>query len=139
MTKDHKFAFEKLDVWQRSKELVIKIYKITNSFPTNEKFGLISQINRAALSVPSNIAEGSARVGIKNQSYFYTIAFSSLMELVSHLIIAKDLKYLCEDNYYSIKKLIYEISNKLNALQKSKRKQLNNSTVKHLNNSIKNN
>lgn len=127
--KSHTFGFEKLEVWQRSKDLVIEIYKITKSFPSEEKFGIISQINRAAISVPSNIAEGSSRKGKKDKLHFYSIAYSSLMELVSHLAIARDLEFLTEENYACLKNIIFEISNKLNALYNSQKQ-----TTQRLNN-----
>ncbi len=126
---EYKFAFEKLDVWQLVKDLAVKIYTITNSFPASERFGIVSQINRAVISVPANIAEGSSRIGSKDKSRFYTIAYSSLMELISHLIIAKELRFLSEKRYNELKDQIYEISNKLNALHKSEKrasKQVNN-------------
>ncbi len=128
----YKFAFEKLDVWQLVKNIPIKVYETTNSFPSSEKYGIISQINRAVLSVPANISEGSSRMGSKNKSRFYSIAYSSLMELISHLIIAKELGFLSEERYYEIKDQIYEVSNKLNALYKSEKR-----TTKHLNNKIR--
>jgi four helix bundle protein len=125
----HQFAFEKLDVWQLAKKLVAEIYKITNSYPSQEKFGIISQINRAAISVSANIAEGSARVGGNAQSRFYIVAYSSLLELASHLLISIEIGLLKQEDYDKIDKLILEISNKLNALYKSQKfstKQLNN-------------
>jgi four helix bundle protein len=60
---EYTFAFEKLEVWKAAKEFAVSIYKVTRSFPTEERFGLVSQMNRAAVSVASNIAEGSARKG----------------------------------------------------------------------------
>ncbi len=118
---EYKFAFEKLEVWQLAKNLAVKIYKTTNSFPAGERYGIISQINRAVMSVIANIAEGSSRMGSKDKSRFYSIAYSSLMELVSHLIIAKELGFLSEGGYHELKGQIYKISNKLNALYKSEK------------------
>ena len=95
-------------------------------FPREEKYGIVTQINRAALSIPANITEGSSRVGLKNQSNFYSIAYSSLMELISHLIIANVLDFITSEKLNDLKSTIYEIANKLNALYKSNRpKQLN--------------
>jgi four helix bundle protein len=115
----YKFSFEKLDVWQLAKELVKDLYQITNSFPGSEKYGLISQINRSAISVTANIAEGSSRIGKKDQSRFYIMAYSSLLELTSHLIIATELGIIKEENLKELRIQIAEISNKLNALNKS--------------------
>lgn len=132
---EYTFAFEKLEVWKSAKEFAISVYTVTKSFPTEERFGLVSQMNRAAVSVASNIAEGSARKGRKDKANFYQIAYSSLMEVTSQLLIAKDLKLVQEDTYNMLRKKIYEISNKLNALYNShamplSTKQLNDSTTK---------
>jgi four helix bundle protein len=135
------YPFEKLDVWQLSKKLAVNIYKLTKSFPKDEKYGIISQINRASTSVAANIAEGSARIGLKDQSHFYIIAYSSLMELTSHLCIAFEIGYIKEEELLNLKEAIYEISNKLNPLHKSASnryrkttQRLNNSTTQQLNN-----
>lgn len=113
------FAFEKLEVWQLAKEFATQLYKTTNSFPSGERFGLVSQMNRAAVSVASNIAEGSARKGRKDKANFYQIAYSSLMEVTSQLLIAKDLGFVRDDTHEELRTRIFEISNKLNALYKS--------------------
>lgn len=113
----HLYSFEKLDVWKESKELVKSIYNLTANFPDNEKFGLISQLNRAAISITSNIAEGNSRISSKEKSHFMTIAYSSLMEVTSLLIISFELKFIHESNYKSLRKDIELISNKLNALK----------------------
>ena len=90
----YSFTFERLEVWQKSRSLTKTIYKITLDLPNTEKFGLINQIRRAAISVCSNIAEGSARVSKKEQKYFYEISFSSLMEVMNQLILSHDLGYI---------------------------------------------
>lgn len=89
MEKPHK----KLDVWNLSMEIVEKIYKTTSSFPSHERYGLTSQIRRAAVSVPSNIAEGAARQTPKELINFLHIAQGSLSELDTHLDIAKNLDF----------------------------------------------
>jgi len=66
-----KFSFEKLEVWQDAKELTHQIYKVTKNYPDDEKFGLVSQLRRAMISVTSNIAEGSSRMSPKDQAHFY--------------------------------------------------------------------
>jgi four helix bundle protein len=66
-----KYSFEKLDVWKKSKDFTLKIYGITKSFPDQEKFGLVSQLRRASVSIASNIAEGSSRNTIKDQQRFF--------------------------------------------------------------------
>ena len=97
-----------LEVWKKSMELVSEIYKITCEFPEEEKFGLINQIRRAAISVPSNIAEGSARNSDKENLRFIDIACGSLAELETQLLISVQLGY-CEMNKTQI--LIEKIDN----------------------------
>ncbi|MCF7845616.1 MAG: four helix bundle protein [Candidatus Peribacteraceae bacterium] len=86
--------FEKLLVWQKSMDLVMEIYRATEKFPVSEKFGLTSQMRRAAVSIPSNIAEGCDRITKKDFSNFLVIAKSSAGELETQILIATNLKYL---------------------------------------------
>ena len=115
----YQFYFEKLNVWKDSIELVKKIYNMTKSLPDFEKFGIISQIRRSAISVPTNLSEGNSRSTNKDQANFTTISFSSLMETLNLLIVSKELEYIDKENYYDIRKDIERIANKLNALKKS--------------------
>lgn len=105
------FAFEKLDVWQDAIALSVSVYKLTGKFPKSEMFALTDQIHRAVTSVPANIAEGNARQSGKDQAHFTTIAFSSLMETLNHLILAKELTYINEDELMEIRKNIAKIAN----------------------------
>jgi four helix bundle protein len=89
----------KLIVWQKSHELVLKVYGITKDFPRDELFGLTSQVRRAAVSVPSNIVEGKARGSNKDFKRFLLIARGSLEETKYQLLLAKDLKYIDEVKY----------------------------------------
>ncbi len=123
----YKFSFEKLEVWQLSKDFVIEIYKITKVFPSNEKYGLVSQINRAAVSVASNLAEGTSRNSPKDQAHFSQLAYSSMMEVICQLIIARDLSMINKEKYQNLRTKAEEISNKINSLRNY---QLNNSTNK---------
>ena len=116
---NYQFSFEKLDVWQKARKLVKNVYLISKKLPDDEKFALTSQIRRAATSVPANIAEGSSRFSKKDQAHFYQIAYSSLMELMSHLYISLDLNYIKDKTVLEIKPLIAEISRMLNSLYKS--------------------
>ena len=131
----YKFSFEKLEVWNLAKDFVKDIYKTTSEFPNDERFGLVSQINRAAISVASTIAEGSARVSRKDQSHFSQIAYASLMEVACQLLISYELGYLNEKEHLKFRQRIHEISNKLNSLRnyQLKSSQFNNSTVQHFN------
>jgi four helix bundle protein len=115
------FSFEKLDVWKRSRVFVKEIYKLSARFPKEEKFGMTSQIRSAAVSVPTNLAEGIARKTPRDQSNFTTMSFSSLMEVLNLLIISADLNIIEESEYQEIRPLIEEISNKLNALRNSQK------------------
>ena len=85
-----------LDVWKKSIDLVTLIYKYTADYPKDEMYGLTSQIRRCAVSIPSNIAEGSARTTRKDFSHFLAIALGSVAELETQLIISKNLNYLPE-------------------------------------------
>jgi four helix bundle protein len=115
------YAFEKLDVWQKSIELCVSIYRLTGSFPNDEKFGLISQIRRCAASVSANLAEGSVRFSNKDKIRFYEISYGSLMELLNYLILIKKLELIDEPAYQELRSKIDEIANKSNALVRSQR------------------
>lgn len=86
-------SFRELDVWREGHKLVLMVYKATQSFPSDERFGLISQMRRSALSVPANIAEGFKRRGIQDKIHRYNIAEASLEELKYYFIVAEDLGY----------------------------------------------
>ncbi len=88
-----------LDVWKRSIDFSIQIYKLTRGFPDEEKFGLISQMRRAAISIPSNIAEGAARTSPKEFIHFLSISLGSLSEIETQLIIANQLLFIDIDNF----------------------------------------
>ncbi|HOU13320.1 MAG TPA: four helix bundle protein [Anaerolineae bacterium] len=89
--------FQQLHAWQEAHRLVLAIYKVTQGFPSEEKFGLVSQMRRAAISIPANIAEGFKRRGIQDKLRFYNIAEGSLEEVKYFLILAKDLSYIATD------------------------------------------
>jgi four helix bundle protein len=93
------YSFEKLESWQQARQLAVWTYGITQKFPAEEKFGIISQMRRAAISIASNLAEGTSRKTKKDQSHFSTISYSSTIELLNDLIIAKDLNFLTETLY----------------------------------------
>ncbi len=112
------YSFEKLNVWKESVSLVKKIYQLTNGFPPDERFGLISQMKRSAVSIASNISEGTSRNTKKDRAHFTTLAYSSAIELLNQLIIAKELQYINEEHYKSIRELISKVTNMLNALRK---------------------
>ncbi len=96
-----------LDVWKKSMDLVEVIYKLTQQFPDAEKFGLISQMRRAAVSIPSNLAEGVARKGDKELIHFLHIALGSLLELDTQYLIAVRLNFTEKND--SIENLLTEV------------------------------
>jgi len=86
--------YKDLEVWKKSIECVKNIYLITNKYPDNEKYGIVSQMRRAAVSIPSNIAEGSARFSDKESARFIDVAIGSVAELETQLIISKELDFI---------------------------------------------
>ena len=113
----HVFSFEKLEIWIEAKEFIKQIYNVTSKFPDTEKFGLISQLRRASISIASNIAEGSARKSFKDKIHFSTIAFSSSVEVLNQLIISFELSFISETDYIELRKMLESITNKINALR----------------------
>ena len=120
------YSFEKLEVWQLARKLVGIIYKITDKFPADEKFGITNQLRRATVSVVSNIAEGVSRSSLKDRVRFIEIAYGSLMEVYTQLCVSIDLSYCSEEKIQEVNLLIKELSNKLNALNNSYKQQINN-------------
>lgn len=111
--------FEDLKVWQKSHELVLEVYTVTQQFPNEEKFGLTSQIRRSAVSIAANIAEGSKRQHLKEYIWMLYISHGSLSETEYHLLLAKDLKYLSNTKYQELFNLCEEVGRMLNGLIKS--------------------
>lgn len=109
-------SFEDLEVWKRAQELAVKIYKLTTTFPKDEIFGTTSQIKRAVLSVPANIAEGFGRYHYLDKAKFYLNARGSLFELKSHLLVAADLKFMDETLTKKLTEDIDQIGIKINNL-----------------------
>jgi four helix bundle protein len=116
------FVYHKLHVWHMAKDLVKEVYGVTKAFPAEEKFGLVSQINRAVISVASNIAEGSGRTSRKDQAHFTQLAYGSLMEVACQLEIAFDLGFLEENGLQSVHGTIKNLSEKLSALRNAQLK-----------------
>lgn len=107
-----------LDVWKKSIALVTAMYQLTRSFPKDEIYGLIQQLRRSAVSIPSNIAEGAARHHKTEYVQFLYIALGSLSELETQWLISKNLEYLDEKNYNFINDLVQEIRRMLLGLIK---------------------
>jgi four helix bundle protein len=102
-------SYKNLIVWQKSIELVERIFLLTKAFPTSETYGLTSQMKRAAISIPSNIAEGYGRKSHKEYLQFYAISYGSALELETQLIIARKLAFITNDTYLKNNNLLTEI------------------------------
>ena len=118
-TKTKISSYKDLLVWQKEIKLVKETYLLTRLLPEDEKFGLISQMKRCSVSIPSNIAEGWGRNSTKSYVQFLRIARGSLLELETQVIICKELAYTSNENYNKINSLIVEESKMLNALIKA--------------------
>jgi len=112
-------SYKDLIVWQKGIQLVTLIYKVTEKFPKSELFGLISQIRRAAVSIPANLAEGYTRKHRAEYAQFVRIAFGSGAELETHLFIAQKLGYLNQKEVSEVTILLDEVMRMLNKLSSS--------------------
>lgn len=119
-----KYSFETLNAWQEARKLVVSVYQLLDKFPKFEKYALCDQIRRAIVSVPSNLAEGSGRMSLKEQIHFIEISYGSLMEAYNQLIIANDLNYIDEPSLESLKPSIDTVARMLNGLRASYVKKL---------------
>jgi len=86
--------FEDLEVWQKAHQLVLGAYRVTRTFPPEERFGLVAQLRRAAVSIPSNIAEGFKRRTLKDKKHFYNLTQGSAEEVRYYLILSRDLQFV---------------------------------------------
>ncbi len=109
-------SFQDLIVWQKSHSFVLKVYQITAKFPADERFGLISQFRRAAVSIPANIAEGFRKTGKADKLRFYNISQGSLEECRYYILLASDLGFA---DVSELEVLIEEVSKLLNAYTRS--------------------
>ena len=112
------YSFEKLEVYQLARKFKIDIKLMSNLFSKEEKFDLISQINRASASISANLAEGSGRSSNFDQAHFTNMSFSTGLETIYHLNTALDMKYINEEKYTELRIKLDSILNKLNALYK---------------------
>ena len=111
------YSFEKQEVWNLAKKLTLFIYSITKQFPDDERFGLISQMRRAAISICSNFAEGNAKQSGKEKARFTEFSYCSLMELLNQGIISYELKYLDDNAITIMREMVDEIANKTTKLK----------------------
>lgn len=104
-----KLKHKELNVWKDSVDLVEVVYQLTESYPATERFGLVSQMRRAAVSIASNIAEGASRATRRERRRFYEIARSSLVELDTHFEISISLEFISSNELESIKELMNKV------------------------------
>jgi four helix bundle protein len=112
-------GYRDLDVWQKAMDLVVMCYRITKSFPQHEVYGLSSQLQRAAVSVPANIAEGRERQHKKEFVQHLSIAYGSLAEIETHILIAERLDYVDKKRVERVLDGTSEVGKMLNGLRKS--------------------
>lgn len=115
-------SFQKLIIWQKARDLTVRVYKISQSFPKEEQFGLTNQLRRSANSVPANIAEGSGRFTPKDRIQFLIIARGSLTETQSHLIVACQLGFTTDTIVKEINDEYESLARQLNAYINTLRK-----------------
>jgi four helix bundle protein len=113
-----KHNFRELNIWKKSMDLVFEVYKLTRELPDIEKFALVSQVNRSAVSIPSNIAEGTSRITIKEVSRFLDIALGSSYELETQLLLIGTLYNELEGQTTSLVKNINEIQKMIGGFKK---------------------
>jgi four helix bundle protein len=119
-------SYKDLDVWKKSFAFSLEIYKTTAAFPSEEKFGIISQLRRAAVSIPSNIAEGWSRKSTKSYIQFLNVAVGSVAEAETLLLLSFELKYISNEAKQNLVSLLNEIARMLNALISSLKNKLRN-------------
>lgn len=116
MTK--KYNYKDLDLYKAAKELVLCVYALLRKFPREEQYALCDQLRRAAISIPSNIAEGSGRTSAKDQAHFLEMAFGSLMEVDCQLDIACDLGYMSHEELESLNAQIARVASMLSGMRR---------------------
>src|SRR5262245_17327391 len=112
-------GFRDLIVWQKAMNFVVEVYRATASFPTDERFGLTAQLTRCSVSIPSNIAEGHGRDGTRDFLKFLSIAYGSLNESQTQILLAERLAYLSSENAAKLMDLASEIARLINGLSRS--------------------
>ena len=116
---EYSFNFEKLVAYQHAKGFAVFVYQLTKMFPDNEKFGLISQLRRASVSVMSNIVEGNARMTNKDKARFFSISYSSLMEIISQLELSFELEYITKEQKEIARQKAYKLAKIISGLRKN--------------------
>lgn len=117
-------SYRDLEVWNRAHAVVLQIYNLTNPFPRSEQFGIVSQLRRAAYSIPANIAEGFGRRSTRELLQFIAFANGSLEELRYFLLLSRDLRYLSPVDFANLEKELKAIAQMLEALARSLRQRM---------------
>jgi four helix bundle protein len=112
-------SYRDLRVWQSAMKLVVRVYEETLCFPKEELYGLINQMRRAAVSIPSNIAEGKGRLTDRDRAHFFSQARGSLLELETQVLIARELNYISQARVESLTEISAETGRMLNLLIQS--------------------
>jgi four helix bundle protein len=118
MKSNNRFHFQNLRVWSKSVEVVKLVYQMSTHFPSSEKYGLVSQMRRASVSILSNIAEGNSRFKSKDRARFFEVAFSSTVELQAQIVLCFELKFIQEVDFQKLVNMTQEITKMLNGLHK---------------------
>jgi four helix bundle protein len=111
--------FKELKIWQESMSLAKEVFSLTRNFPTTEKYGLISQLNRAVVSVPSNTAEGAGRDSQKEFNQFLNISLGSCFEIETQLILANDFNYISKEELQTLIEKVTKIQRMISKLKDS--------------------
>ena len=109
-------SFTDLEAWQQAHLFAVAIYKTTKDFPVSEQFGITSQLRRAAVSIPSNIAEGFSRSSTKEKTQFYVVARASLVEVQSQILISRDVGFLSSDQFDKLSSRAVRVHKLINGL-----------------------
>jgi len=112
-------SFTQLETWKEGHRLTLVVYKITREFPKEELYALGDQMRRAAISVTSNVAEGFSRASKKEKTQFYSVARGSLTELQNQLLVARDVRYITEEQFSQIADQTIKVSRLLTGLKRS--------------------
>ena len=119
--------FSNLTAYQEAKQLVMAVYSLLRQFPSYEQYALSDQLRRAVISIPSNIAEGMGRYSNKEQVHFLEISYASLMEVNSQLDIAKDLKYITQEQFTEVEQQIFKVASLVSGLRSKRIQSLTSS------------
>jgi four helix bundle protein len=123
-------GYRDLEVWKKAHRLVLDVYQVTSQFPNTERFGIVSQLRRAAYSIPANVAEGFGRRSTKELLQAIAIANGSLEELRYFLLLGKDLSYIAQERYEMLEQEAKSVAQMLAALTRSLRSRLESATAR---------